>query len=193
MSEENNEVTETAEEAAAPAPAKISQLPLNGGSIATSLDMDAQFRKWPDFSVGDTVKVHYRIKEGDKERVQVYEGTVISIRGDGMNKTFIVRRVSHEVGVERIFPYHSPSIQKIETTRRGRVRRAKLFYLRHKSGKEGRIKEVFDAAAAEEAKKNKKPRKTRKKKAVKAPKAEPAAVSAETVVESSEAPAQSAE
>jgi large subunit ribosomal protein L19 len=183
MSEEsevkNNEAgaTETGAE-----PKKLSYLPLNGGSIATSMDMEAQLKQWATFSVGDTVKVHYRIKEGDKERVQVYEGTVISVRGDGLNKTFVVRRVSHEVGVERIFPYHSPAIQKIETTRRGRVRRAKLFYLRHKSGKEGRIKEVFDAERFEAGKQARKARKTRRKKPEAKAAAPVAPVVAETAV-----------
>ncbi len=98
-------------------------------------------REWPEFGVGDTIKVHYKIIEGDKKRIQVYEGTVIAIQNEGFSKTFTVRRVSHEVGVERIFPWHSPSIDKIEVVRKGKVRRAKLYYLRHKSGKAGRIKE----------------------------------------------------
>lgn len=166
MSEET-EVQEN-EAPAATGPAKLSYLPLNGGTVATSLDIASQLKDRPSFSAGDTVKVHYRITEGDKERVQVYEGTVIAIRGSGLDKTFIVRRVSHEIGVERIFPFHSPSIQKIETTRRGRVRRAKLFYLRHKSGKDGRIKEVFDAERFEANKQARKERKRRKKPEAKA-------------------------
>lgn len=101
-----------------------------------------QKKEWPAFNVGDQVKVHYRIVEGEKERIQVYEGNVISIRGEGFHRSFIVRRISHDVGVERIFPYHSPAIAKVEISRRGRVRRAKLYYLREKSGKQGRIKEA---------------------------------------------------
>ncbi len=100
-------------------------------------------KTWPDFKVGDLVRVHYRIIEGEKERVQVYEGNVISIRGEGFHRSFNVRRISHDVGVERIFPYHSPAIAKIEIARRGRIRRAKLYYLRTKSGKQGRIKEAL--------------------------------------------------
>lgn len=95
-----------------------------------------------DFSVGDTVKVHYRIKEGQKERIQVYEGLVIAIQNQGAGKTFTVRRVSFDVGVERIFPLYAPTVAKIEKLRSSKVRRAKLYYLRHKSGKDGRLKEI---------------------------------------------------
>ncbi len=94
----------------------------------------------PDFKVGDTVRVHAKIIEGDKERIQVFEGAVIS-RANGVNRaTFTVRKVSYGVGVERIFPLHSPRIDKIEVVTRGRVRRAKLYYLRELSGKAARIK-----------------------------------------------------
>jgi len=92
----------------------------------------------PAFRVGDTVKVHYKILEGGKERVQVYEGLVISIANKGLTKSFTVRRISYDVGVERIFPISSPKIADIEVTRRGHVRRAKLFYLRDKIGKKAR-------------------------------------------------------
>lgn len=95
----------------------------------------------PDFAPGDTVAVHYRVVEGDKERIQVYQGVVIQRRGSGLNETFTVRKVSNGVGVERIFPVHSPNIAKIENLRRGRVRRAKLFYLRDLRGKAARIAE----------------------------------------------------
>lgn len=95
---------------------------------------------YPEFQPGDRVKVYVRVIEGDKERVQPYEGDVISIRGEGASKTFIVRKISNTVGVERIFPYSSPKIQKIEVVKRGDVRRAKLFYLRSLSGKAARIK-----------------------------------------------------
>jgi large subunit ribosomal protein L19 len=94
-----------------------------------------------NFQVGDTVKVHYKIVESGKERIQVYEGVVISIANKGNDKTFIVRRVSYDIGVERIFPIFSPRIAKIELVRKGQVRRSKLYYLRKKSGKTARIKE----------------------------------------------------
>ncbi len=94
----------------------------------------------PDFKVGDTIRVHAKIIEGDKERIQVFEGAVIS-RANGVNRaTFTVRKVSYGVGVERIFPLHSPRIDKIEVVMRGKVRRAKLYYLRELSGKAARIK-----------------------------------------------------
>ncbi|MCS7049248.1 MAG: 50S ribosomal protein L19 [Verrucomicrobiae bacterium] len=88
-----------------------------------------------DFSVGDTVKVHTRIREGDRERIQVFSGVVINKQGRGVAETFTVRRISYGEGVERIFPLHSPFIQKIEVERRGKVRRAKLYYLRKRVGK----------------------------------------------------------
>lgn len=95
----------------------------------------------PDFAPGDTIAVHYRVVEGEKERIQVFQGVVIQRRGAGVNETFTVRKVSNGVGVERIFPLHSPNIAKIENLRRGRVRRAKLFYLRERRGKAARITE----------------------------------------------------
>jgi large subunit ribosomal protein L19 len=95
----------------------------------------------PDFRSGDTVRVHVRIVEGNRERVQAFEGIVIAISGSGARRTFIVRKVSYGVGVERIFPLHSPKIDNIEIVRRGQVRRAKLFYLRQLKGKAARIKE----------------------------------------------------
>jgi len=97
----------------------------------------------PDFKAGDTVRVAVRIKEGDKERVQNFEGVCISIRGQGTGRTFTVRKIgANSVGVERIFPLYSNSIEGIEVVRRGRVRRAKLFYLRNLKGKAARIKEL---------------------------------------------------
>ena len=90
---------------------------------------------------GDTVKVHVKVKEGEKERIQVYQGVVISIRGGGMRTSFTVRKISVGVGVERIFPLHSPSIDHLEILRSGKVRRAKLCFLRDKLGKAGRLKE----------------------------------------------------
>ncbi len=95
----------------------------------------------PDFAPGDTIAVHYRVVEGNKERIQVYQGVVIQRHGSGLNETFTVRKVSNGVGVERIFPLHSPNIAKIENLRRGRVRRARLFYLRGLRGKAARIAE----------------------------------------------------
>ncbi len=95
----------------------------------------------PDFSPGDTVKVHVKIKEGEKERIQVFQGVVISKRRGSTNATFTVRKISYGVGVERIFPLHSPIIDRIEVVTKGRVRRAKIYYLRKLRGKAARIKE----------------------------------------------------
>lgn len=95
----------------------------------------------PKIAPGDTVKVHVKVKEGEKERIQVYQGIVISIRGGGMRTSFTVRKISVGVGVERIFPLHSPSIDHLEILRSGKVRRAKLYFLREKLGKAGRLKE----------------------------------------------------
>lgn len=96
----------------------------------------------PEFKSGDTINVHYRVREGEKERIQQYQGVVISEKGSGANNTFIVRKMSGSVGVERIFPLHSPFIAKIEVKKRGKVRRSKLFYLRDRRGKSARIKEL---------------------------------------------------
>ncbi|SFM45156.1 50S ribosomal protein L19 [Thermodesulforhabdus norvegica] len=95
----------------------------------------------PEFRVGDTVRVHSKIREGDKERIQVFEGVVIRKHRGTTNATFTVRKVSYGIGVERIFPLHSPLIEKIEVVRRGRVRRARLYYLRDRYGKAARIRE----------------------------------------------------
>jgi large subunit ribosomal protein L19 len=95
-----------------------------------------QFRKEPTaFAVGDTVRVHTKVIEGDKERIQIFTGVVMGRRGRGLNETFIVRRISYGEGVERVFPLHSPRVDKIDVERRGAVRRAKLTYLRHRVGK----------------------------------------------------------
>lgn len=108
----------------------------------------------PAFGSGDTVRVHVRIKEGDKERIQVFQGTVIGRRGGGTGETFTVRKISSGIGVERVFPLHSPNLAKIERIRMGKVRRAKLYYLRELTGKSARIKEVFaDASGSKAAKK----------------------------------------
>jgi large subunit ribosomal protein L19 len=95
----------------------------------------------PDFDAGDTVNVHLRVVEGEKERIQQFEGVCLNRRGSGANETFTVRKISEGTGVERIFPIHSPRIEKIEVTRRGKVRRSNLSYLRDRSGKAARIKE----------------------------------------------------
>lgn len=137
-----SDVENQTEQAAAPAKKESFAISFGGGKLMTSV-AGLKGPEHPVFGIGDTVKVHYRIKEGDKERVQMYEGTVGSIRGEGPGRTFLVRRISHDIGVERIFPFASPAIAKIEVSRKGKVRRAKLFYLRHKSGKDGRIKELM--------------------------------------------------
>jgi large subunit ribosomal protein L19 len=95
----------------------------------------------PEFRVGDTVKVHYLIKEGSKERIQVFQGIVMQKRGEKISQSFTVRKISNGVAVERVFPSHSPHVSKIEVVRFGRVRRAKLFYLRRVKGKAARVKE----------------------------------------------------
>ncbi len=97
--------------------------------------------KPPEFQVGDIVDVHQRIIEGDKERIQVFSGTVIMRKGEGINATFTVRRIVNNEGVERIFPLHSPKIEKLEVKRKSRVRRAKLYYLRERTGKATRLRE----------------------------------------------------
>ena len=94
-----------------------------------------------NFKIGDTVDVHVRIKEGNKERIQIFTGTVIKRQNSGLNETFTVRKISSGVGVERTFPVHSPKIEKIEVTRNGKVRRAKLYYLRDRVGKAAKTKE----------------------------------------------------
>jgi large subunit ribosomal protein L19 len=105
----------------------------------------------PDFSVGDTVRVHAIVKEGGKERVQVFEGIVIAKKGGGINETFTVRKVSYGVGVERVFPLHSPLVKKIEVKRKGDVRRAKLYYLRERLGKAQNVKEKVENTEKVEA------------------------------------------
>lgn len=95
---------------------------------------------FPAFKAGDHIRVHVKVVEGDKERIQPFEGDVINIRGTGLSKTFTVRKISSGVGVERIFPFNSPKVAKVEVLREGKVRRAKLFYLRKLSGKAARIK-----------------------------------------------------
>src|SRR5208337_5238442 len=98
-------------------------------------------REVADFNIGDTIRIYVKVVEGDKERLQPFEGTVIARKGSGVRETFMVRKMSFGVGVERIFPVHSPSIEKIETIKRGRIRKAKLYYIRDKKGKEAKIRE----------------------------------------------------
>ncbi len=95
----------------------------------------------PQFHIGDTVKVHVLIQEGNKERIQIFEGTVIAKKHGGVSETFTVRRVSYGVGVERVFPLHSPHVAKVEVVRSGKVRRSKLYYLRNRAGKSAKLKE----------------------------------------------------
>ena len=111
-------------------------------NILQALDREQMRTDIPPFKSGDTLKVHVRIREGDKERIQVFQGVVIRKRKGTINSTFTVRKVSYGVGVERIFPLHSPMINKIEVVSRGRVRRSRLYYLRKLRGKAARIREL---------------------------------------------------
>lgn len=95
----------------------------------------------PELKVGDTVKVHQKIKEGNRERIQIFEGTIIAMKHSGINKTVTVRRISYGVGVEKTFPVHSPNVAKFEVLRHGKVRRAKLYYLRGRVGKAAKVRE----------------------------------------------------
>lgn len=97
----------------------------------------------PEFSIGDTVRVDVKIREGERERIQAFEGTVIAMKGSGISKTFTVRRVSYGVGVERVFPMHSPNVAAVKVVRRGKVRRTKLYYLRDRVGKAAKVKELI--------------------------------------------------
>ena len=109
--------------------------------IITNLTKDQIRTDLPQFNVGDTIKIHVKIKEGSRERIQMFEGTVIAKKHGGINETFTVRRISYGVGVERTFPVNSPKIAAIDVVRRGKVRRAKLYYLRDRVGKATRVKE----------------------------------------------------
>ena len=106
-----------------------------------AISQDSMKSELPQFSVGDTVKVDVNIREGERERIQQFEGTVIARKGSGISETFTVRRVSYGVGVERVFPLHSPNIKAVQGVRMGRVRRAKLYYLRDRVGKAAKVKE----------------------------------------------------
>ena len=111
-------------------------------NVINALNQEQLKNDIPEFRVGDTVKVHYKVVEGEKETIQVYEGTVIKRQGGQVQETFTVRRLSHGVGVERTFLLHSPRIAKLEVVRKGHVRRAKLFYLRGRQGKAAKVKEI---------------------------------------------------
>lgn len=109
--------------------------------IIKAIEQEQLRNDLPEFNVGDTVEVHYKVKEGNRERIQVFQGTVLKRQGGSARETFTVRRISYGVGVERTFPLHSPKIEKIVVTRKGKVRRAKLNYLRGRKGKAARVKE----------------------------------------------------
>jgi large subunit ribosomal protein L19 len=109
-------------------------------ALKTMADSQLKSEK-PQFSIGDTVKVHVKIQEGDRERIQIFEGIVIARRGSGISESFTVRRVSYGVGVERVFPVHSPHVDKVEVVRHGKVRRAKLYFLRDRVGKAAKLKQ----------------------------------------------------
>lgn len=102
----------------------------------------------PDFTPGDTIKVSVKVKEGDKERIQIFQGVVMALKGGGVRQTFTVRKVSDGVGVERVFPLHSPIVGKVEIVQRGKTRRAKLYYLKKRTGKAARIKAVREKPTA---------------------------------------------
>ncbi len=102
---------------------------------------DSVKKEMPEFEIGDTVRISVNIREGERERIQLFEGTVIARKGSGISETFTVRRVSYGVGVERVFPIHSPNVKGVEIIRKGRVRRAKLYYLRDRVGKSAKVKE----------------------------------------------------
>ena len=122
--------------------------------IIKSIEHEQMKNKIPELRVGNTVKVHVRVKEGNRERIQVFEGTIIKVQGGGVNQTFTVRRIASGVGVEKTFLVHSPAVEKVEVTRVGKARRAKLFYLRDRVGKSAKTKEKVGAriqTAPEEA------------------------------------------
>ena len=113
--------------------------------IIKSIEHEQLKSKIPDLKIGNTVKVHVKIKEGNKERIQIFEGIIIKVQGEGINKTFTVRKTSYGVGVEKTFLIHSPLVEKVELVRVGKARRAKLFYLRDRVGKSAKTKEIVGA------------------------------------------------
>ena len=110
--------------------------------LIKSIELEQVKNELTPFNVGDTIKVHVKIKEGTRERIQIFEGTVIKKQGGSNRATFTVRKISYGIGVERTFPIHSPKIEKIEVVRKGKVRRARLFYLRERTGKATKVKEL---------------------------------------------------
>ena len=110
-------------------------------NVIDRIEREGMRKDIPDFGPGDTVRVHVRILEGDKERIQVFEGVVMGRSGGGLRETFRVRKMSYGIGVERIFPVHSPRVERVEVKRLGKVRRAKLYYLRDRKGKSAQVKE----------------------------------------------------
>ena len=148
VTDENTETAvETAPEATAAKSSKASSAPakkLSPEALIRSFESAQQKNDLPEIYVGDTVRVGVRISEGNKERVQPYEGVVISKRHGGLNQTITVRRIFQGIGVERVFMLHSPQVASIKVERRGKVRRAKLFYLRERVGKATRVKQRFD-------------------------------------------------
>jgi large subunit ribosomal protein L19 len=110
--------------------------------LIKSIELEQVKSELTPFNVGDTIKVHVRIKEGNRERIQIFEGTVIKKQGGSNRATFTVRKISYGIGVERTFPIHSPKIEQIDVVRRGKVRRARLFYLRERTGKATKVKEL---------------------------------------------------
>jgi len=121
-------------------------------NVLQKIDQENLRKNIPDFKAGDTVRVFCKIKEGDKERIQLLEGVVLRKKGHGIESTFTVRKISYGIGVERVFPLHSPMIDKVEVVTKGKVRRAKLYYLRGLSGKKARLEgaEVFGAIESSE-------------------------------------------
>jgi large subunit ribosomal protein L19 len=114
---------------------------MSKGAILTSVAEDCFKSDLPEMNPGDTIRVHVKVREGNKERIQIFEGVAIAIKNGGIAKTIMLRKISNAVGVERTFPVHSPNVAKFEVLRRGKVRRAKLYYLRDKVGKDARIRE----------------------------------------------------
>src|SRR6187431_2062710 len=119
--------------------------------LLQQFEAEQQTRKLPEFGPGDTVVVNVKVKEGNRERVQAYEGVVIAVRSRGLNSAFTVRKMSHGTGVERVFQTYSPGIESIQVKRKGKVARAKLYYLREREGKSARIREDLSASAANAA------------------------------------------
>jgi len=114
--------------------------------IIRALEQEGMKKNLPNLKVGDYVRVNVKVKEGNRERIQAFEGTIIAMRHGGIRETITVRRISYGVGVERVFPLHSPNVDSIEIIRRGKVRRAKLYYLRSRVGKRARVKEDIGAS-----------------------------------------------